>query len=182
MLETLRAYGLERLAEAGEQPAAAAALACYALQVAEQAAAGMQASPGELAAARWLDAEDAATQQALAWALEHDPPIALRLAIALAPWWLLRGRSAAGYGLLRRATGHAARGEDRMVHRASSGSAIWRTARPTLPPRSAISRQSVTLWQPVRRHVSWSTAWQAGRRRCGTSAACPRRPTMPAAP
>ena len=111
MLETLRAYGLEKLAEAGEQPAAAAAQACYALQVAEQAAAGMQASPGELAAARWLDGEDAATQQALAWALEHDPPIGLRLAIALAPWWLLRGRPAAGYGLLRRATGHAARGE-----------------------------------------------------------------------
>jgi predicted ATPase/DNA-binding CsgD family transcriptional regulator len=110
MLETLRAYGLERLAEASEQPAAAAAQACYALQVAEQAAAGMQASPGELDAARWLDGEDAASQQALAWALEHDPPIALRLAIALAPWWMLRGRLAAGYGLLRRATGHAARG------------------------------------------------------------------------
>jgi predicted ATPase len=40
MLETLRAYGLERLAEAGEQPGAAAALARHALAVAEQAAAG----------------------------------------------------------------------------------------------------------------------------------------------
>ena len=59
MLETLRAYGLERLAEAGEQPGAAAGLARYALRVAEQAAAGLQAGAGELAAARWLDAEDA---------------------------------------------------------------------------------------------------------------------------
>ena len=107
MLETLRAYGLERLAEAGEQPGAAAALARHALAVAEQAAAGLQASGGELAAARCLDAEDAATQQALAWALEHDRLTALRLAIALAPWWRLRGRSEAGYTLLRAAARHA---------------------------------------------------------------------------
>ncbi|MGZ3584088.1 MAG: hypothetical protein ACXWP6_15785, partial [Ktedonobacterales bacterium] len=56
MLETLRAYGLERLAEVGEQPAAAAGLARYALRMAEQAAAGMQASARERASARWLDA------------------------------------------------------------------------------------------------------------------------------
>jgi predicted ATPase/DNA-binding XRE family transcriptional regulator len=40
MLETLRAYGARLLAEAGEQDQAAAALAAYALEVAEQAAAG----------------------------------------------------------------------------------------------------------------------------------------------
>ena len=39
MLETLRAFGLDRLAEAGEQPEAAASLAGYALAAAEQAAA-----------------------------------------------------------------------------------------------------------------------------------------------
>jgi non-specific serine/threonine protein kinase len=103
MLETLRAYGRDRLAEAAEQPGAAAALAGYALQVAEQAAADMQASAGELAAARWLDAEDATTQQALAWALGHDRPVALRLAVALSPWWQLRGRWLSGYALLRAA-------------------------------------------------------------------------------
>ena len=64
MLETLRAYGLERLAEAGEQAGAAAALARYALQVAEQAAAGLETSAGERAAARWLDAEDATVHRA----------------------------------------------------------------------------------------------------------------------
>jgi predicted ATPase/DNA-binding CsgD family transcriptional regulator len=112
MLETLRAYGLDRLAEAGEQRRAAAAMATHALQVAEQAAAGLQASGGELAAARWLDAEDATTQRALAWALEHDPPAALRLAIALALWWQLRGRSETGYTLLRAAAGQAAGDED----------------------------------------------------------------------
>jgi predicted ATPase/DNA-binding CsgD family transcriptional regulator len=107
MLETLRAYGLDRLADGGERAGAAAALARYALRVAEQADAGMQTGTGELAAARWLDAEDATTAQALAWALEHDPAAALRLAITLALWWELRGRSVAGYALLRAAAGHA---------------------------------------------------------------------------
>ena len=110
MLETLRAYGADRLADVGEYSAIAAALARHALQVAEEAAAGMQSSAGELPAARWLDAEDAAIHQALAWALEHDRLTAVRLAVALAPWWALRGRWAAGYELLRRATERAAHG------------------------------------------------------------------------
>ena len=87
MLETLRAYGAGRLAEAGEAQAATAALARFALGVAEEAAAGLQTSAGELAAARWLDAEDATVHQGLAWAVEHDRATALRLAVALAPWW-----------------------------------------------------------------------------------------------
>jgi predicted ATPase/DNA-binding CsgD family transcriptional regulator len=72
MLETLRSFGFEWLAQAGEFPETAAALARYALTVAEQAAAGMRASGGELAAARWLDAEDVTVHVALTWALEHD--------------------------------------------------------------------------------------------------------------
>jgi predicted ATPase/class 3 adenylate cyclase/DNA-binding CsgD family transcriptional regulator len=110
ILETLRAYGASRLADAGEGPHAAAALSQHALQVAEQAAAGLETGDGEVAAARWLDAEDATVHQALGWALEHDPDAALKLAIALAPWWLLRGRWATGYQLLTEAAGHA--GED----------------------------------------------------------------------
>jgi predicted ATPase/class 3 adenylate cyclase/DNA-binding CsgD family transcriptional regulator len=110
MLETLRAYGAGRLAEAGELPDAAAALTQHALQVAGQATVGLEAREGELAAARWLDAEDATVRQALGWALEHDPDAALGLAVALAPWWLLRGRWATGYQLLAEAAGHA--GED----------------------------------------------------------------------
>ena len=82
-LETLRAYGAQLRAEAGEQDAAAAALAGYALRAAEEAAAGLQTSAGEAAAARWLDAEDPTMRQVLAWALDHDPAIGLRLAVAL---------------------------------------------------------------------------------------------------
>jgi predicted ATPase/DNA-binding CsgD family transcriptional regulator len=108
MLETLRAFGAQRLADVGKQPEAAAALAGHALGVAEQAAAGLQTSAGELAAARRLDAEDATVHQGLAWAMEHDRAAALRLAVALAPWWHLRGRFTAGYELLHAASEHAA--------------------------------------------------------------------------
>ena len=109
MLETLRAYGADRLAEAGEQDETAAALASYALLVAEQAAAGIETAAGELAAAGWLDAEDATVHYALSWALDHDVPTALRLAIALAPWWRLRGRYTDGYALLHAAAAHGPR-------------------------------------------------------------------------
>ena len=85
MLETLRAYGAGLLAGAGEEAGAAAALAGYALGAAEEAAAGLQTSTGEVAASRWLDAEDATMVQVLAWATGHDAAVAVRLAVALAP-------------------------------------------------------------------------------------------------
>ena len=108
MLETLRAYGSGLLAGAGEQDAAAAALAGYALEVAGQAAIGLQTSTaGEVAAARWVDAEDATMRQVLAWAMDHDPATAVRLAAALGWWWLVRGRLPGQYRLLREVAGHA---------------------------------------------------------------------------
>jgi predicted ATPase/DNA-binding CsgD family transcriptional regulator len=110
MLETLRAFAAARLTEAGEHDAAGSALAAYALSVAEQAAAALETSTGELAGLRWLDAEDATVHHALSWALNHDPATALRLAIALARWWSQRGRAAVGYDLLTAAAVHAERG------------------------------------------------------------------------
>lgn len=112
MLETLCAYGDERLMQAGERAAAEAALAQCAVEVAEQAAAKMQAGSEELAAIRWLDAEDATVQQALTWTLRHQPAVALRIAAALAKWWLFRGRATAGRELLRAVVAQAAPGSD----------------------------------------------------------------------
>jgi predicted ATPase/DNA-binding CsgD family transcriptional regulator len=114
MLETLRAYGAGLLAGAGEQNQAAAALAQYAVGVAEEAAAGLQTVEGEAAAVRWLDAEDATTAQVLAWGSEHDASVALRLVAALGCWWQMRGRLAAQYPLLRE-----------MARRAEPGSDGW---------------------------------------------------------
>ena len=118
MLETLRAYGAGLLAEAGEGDAVAAALAGYALRVAEGAMSGLTADTGEVAAARWLDAEDATMRRVLDWALEHDAAVghdaavAPRLAAALAWWWQIRGRLVGQVPLLRAAVDRAAAGSD----------------------------------------------------------------------
>ena len=114
MLESLRTYGAGLLAFAGEQLDATAALAAYALQVAEDAAPATRPGPDERAALRRLDAEEATLSQGLTWALEHDRATALRLAVALAPWWAQRGRTTAGYALLRSA-----------VHDADEGTTTW---------------------------------------------------------
>jgi non-specific serine/threonine protein kinase len=107
MLETLRGYGLDRLEDAGELQQAKASMARYAVGVVDQAAAGMRARSGELAAARWLDAEETIARHALVWALEHEQATALRLAVGMAPWWRLRGRTVDGEPLLRAAIEHA---------------------------------------------------------------------------
>ena len=59
------------------------------------------------------------TQQALAWALEHDPGTALRLAMALTTWWRLRGRG----GDRIRAAARRCR-----AHRTGPGRVVCRTA------------------------------------------------------
>ena len=112
MLETLRGYGAGLLAEAGEQDDAEAALARYAVRVAEQAAAGMTTIAGEPSAARWLDAEDATMGHVLAWAAEHDLDMAARLVTALGLWWTLRGRLAGQGPHLRELAGRAEPGSE----------------------------------------------------------------------
>ena len=107
LLDTLRAYGAGQLDDAGEQSAAQAALARYAVGLAEQAAAAMRTSPGEPAAVRWLDTEDATLRRALDWALGHAPDIAVRLVVALGPWWYIRGQLAGVLSLLRAVAGQA---------------------------------------------------------------------------
>jgi len=114
MLETLRGYGTALLSQAREQDQAQAALARYTVGVAEEAAAGLQTIPGELAAARWLDAEDATMAHVLGWAVEHDLDTAVRLVTALSMWWVLRGRLAGQEPLLRE-----------LARRAEAGSEGW---------------------------------------------------------
>jgi DNA-binding CsgD family transcriptional regulator len=48
----------------------------------------------------------------LAWAMDHDADVAVRLAAALAPWWFLRGRLAGQYPVLREAAGRGEPGSD----------------------------------------------------------------------
>src|SRR5450755_1643648 len=104
MLETLRAYASDRLAESGESFSANAWMSEWAVNAAEQAGEGFDRTVPDLrVAAVWLDAEYGNLRQALDWSLDHDPLVGLRLAAELARWWRLRGRYGEGRGLLEQA-------------------------------------------------------------------------------
>jgi predicted ATPase/DNA-binding CsgD family transcriptional regulator len=118
MLETLRAYGAGLLAEAGEDDQAAAALAGYVAKLAEQTSAGLHTRTEEAASLRLFDAEETSMRHALAWAMEHDHALALRLALTQSQWWLLRGRLTSQAPLLAAVAEHA-----------DVGSNEWCTAR-----------------------------------------------------
>ena len=112
MLETLRAYGAGLLAQFDQDGEVTAALVEYAAEVAEEASAGLYTRTQEAASLRHLDAEDVTLRHALAWAMEHDPPTALRLALSQAPMWTIRGRLISQAPLLAAAAEHADVGSD----------------------------------------------------------------------
>jgi predicted ATPase/DNA-binding SARP family transcriptional activator len=89
MLETVRAYGAERLAEAGETETVARAHAGYLLALAEEAEPELR-RPDQL---RWLDrlaVERDNLHAALRWAVDaREAAVALRLAAALGWYWTL---------------------------------------------------------------------------------------------
>jgi predicted ATPase/DNA-binding CsgD family transcriptional regulator len=102
MLETVREYALERLAEAGEAEDAARAHALYFVALAE--AAELESA----ARASWLarfDAEVANLRAALAWTRRapDGPLLQLRLAAATNAFWGQRGFGAEGYGWISEA-------------------------------------------------------------------------------
>jgi DNA-binding CsgD family transcriptional regulator/tetratricopeptide (TPR) repeat protein len=112
LLETLRAYGVALLAEDGEDGEVTAAMVEYAARLAEQASAGLYTRTGEAASLRQLDAEDVTLRHALAWAMEHDRPTAVRLALSQAPMWSIRGRLISQLPLLTAAAEYADGGSD----------------------------------------------------------------------
>ena len=179
MLETVRAFGAGLLARAGERDGAVAALAGYALGVAAAAAAGLETSTAEVAAIRRLDAEDAMMTQALAWAIEQDGAIFVRLAVALAPWRLMRGRAVGRRPLLLAAAGQGAAGSDEWC-----AAQFWLgvMAADADDAAAAVSHTTAVInatagCGPSRMLVS---AWPAGRRHWRIRAGSPRRPTMAA--
>ncbi|MEV5572804.1 BTAD domain-containing putative transcriptional regulator [Spirillospora sp. NPDC052269] len=92
MLETIRAYGLERLAEAGEEGRVRRAHAEYFASFAETAEPHLTRAEQVTWIAR-LNAEQDNLHAALRWALdEGDGLLATRLAAALGWYWFLGGR------------------------------------------------------------------------------------------
>jgi predicted ATPase/transcriptional regulator with XRE-family HTH domain len=104
MLETIRAYGLDRLAASGEEVAVRGAHAAYFLAFAEETAHDYRAGAGQRVAIERLEGEHDNLRQALDWALQQqDPTPLLRLAEALWRFWWLQGHLSEGQRWLEHA-------------------------------------------------------------------------------
>jgi predicted ATPase/DNA-binding CsgD family transcriptional regulator len=100
MLETVREYALEQLQEAGEEASARRRHAEYCLRLVEHL------DPTQSVPNDWLDrlqAEHDNLRAALAWAIEREPELALRLAGGLWRFWSQRGYWSEGRGWLGQA-------------------------------------------------------------------------------
>ena len=103
MLETIREYGTELLAERSETTEIAGRHAAYYQALAEQAGPALT-GPEAIAWLARLDAEHDNLRAALRWAREQDDGAAeLRLAAALWPFWQQRGHLSEGRRWLREA-------------------------------------------------------------------------------
>jgi predicted ATPase/DNA-binding SARP family transcriptional activator len=92
MLETVRAYGLERLAEAGEEERIRDAFAAYYLDLAETTDPRLR-GPAQGRWLRELAAEQDNLHAALRWAItRRDAEVALLFVRALGWYWTLRGQ------------------------------------------------------------------------------------------
>ena len=87
LLEPMRQYARERLAEAGEATTVEARHLAFYLELA-QAADPEGAAAGPLVALDRLEADHDNLRAALAWALRHEPEQALRLAVHMWPMWM----------------------------------------------------------------------------------------------
>jgi predicted ATPase/DNA-binding CsgD family transcriptional regulator len=131
MLETLREYGLERLAMNGEEEATRQAHAAYYLRLAEEA--GPNLFSAEQAV--WLERLERLEQEhdnvraALRWSLEqgesgHSMEFALRLGGALQDFWIFHGHYSEGRTFLERALA-GSHGVVASVRAKALKTAIW---------------------------------------------------------
>jgi predicted ATPase/DNA-binding XRE family transcriptional regulator len=103
MLETVRAYGLERLEESGEGEEIRGRHADYYVALAERATPELEGG-GQVAWLERLEREHDNLRAALAWLLEHGrPEQTARLSSAIWLYWVVRGHAGEGQIWLERA-------------------------------------------------------------------------------
>ncbi len=99
MLETIREYALDKLSASGEQEALRSAHARYYLALAESA----EPELGGAKQAEWLtrlEQEHDNLRAAIAFGLDYDPVLAVRLAGALGRFWQIHGHLSEGRNIL----------------------------------------------------------------------------------
>jgi predicted ATPase/DNA-binding SARP family transcriptional activator len=102
LLDSIRAYALDRLQEAGHAQAARAAHARWIAEAADRAGRELR-GPRQAAHLTFVQTERLDIDAALAWTVEHDPALALRIACGFAWAWFLLGDRPRGALRLRAA-------------------------------------------------------------------------------
>jgi len=152
MLETVRAYGLERLADAGEEAAVRDAFAAYYLDLAETADPGLRAA-GQRRWLRELTAEQDNLYAALRWTIaRQQADTALRLVRALGWYWILRGQPGEPQALARQVLAlepgeqTPRMAEARVVCAMTAAGETWEID--TVRPALAAAVADLTRWSP----------------------------------
>jgi len=104
MLETIRDYACEKLEQSGDRPARAAAHCDHYFALAKQANYGMR-GPEQ---AEWIrrteaDLDNIRAAISLALSVGTDPFIAVKIAVAMQSFWILRGYASEGRRIIRSA-------------------------------------------------------------------------------
>jgi predicted ATPase/class 3 adenylate cyclase len=154
MLETIREFGRERLAQSGEGEALQRRHARFFLTLAEEAEPELSQATQRAWLAR-LAAEHDNIRAGLAWALESEPETALRLASALGRFWVVQDRVSEGLEALERGLERAAEAPEGVRAKAlrARASLPWRVERARalieegLPLSRALGdRSSIAFW------------------------------------
>jgi hypothetical protein len=152
MLETVRAYGLERLTAAGEEAAVRDALAAYYLDLAETADPGLRTA-GQGRWLRELTVEQDNLHAALRWTIaRQQADTALRFVRALGWYWMLRGQPGEPEVLARQVLAFEPReqtprmAEARVVCAITAAGDTWEID--TVGPALAAAVADLNRWSP----------------------------------
>ena len=102
LLDSIRAYALDRLRDSGLHDTAAAAHAAWYANLADHCEATVR-GPGQAHAVATVRAERANIDAALAWTAAHDPPLGGRVAMGFGWTWVVLGDGVSGAERLRSA-------------------------------------------------------------------------------
>lgn len=160
LLETMRAYALDRLGEAGETERARDRHRDFYLEFAERIAPELL-TPEQPEFLELLDPEDANFTLAIEHASATEPDKALRLSVALTLWWRLRSHFAQGEAGFARSL--EAQGSPELRARALWGHAYLRTFAGALDVAFPAAQQALEAAEMIGDHSTAARAlWLIG--------------------